>query len=428
MRVSGIFIYPVKSLAGIQLETVEVDELGLASDRRFMVVDENGRFLTQRALPKMALIATAISDDTLTLSARGAGEIRVHRASDPAVPQRTVSVWRSEGLRAEDCGDPAAAWLSAFSGRQMPPRPRGCPVHRPVKNAVGAQADDRVGFADGFPFLVISEGSLADLNDRLVERGGDALPMDRFRPNLVVSGCPAFAEDHWARVRVGKIVLRAAGACARCIVTTTNQQTAVRGVEPLRTLATYRRDANDPTDVNFGQNFIHENKARPAADRRFRHADVSGAELKFRSRSASACSSLALFTRTIGRAQQFVVGTKNDGLPEETIGLERRSLHRFSCAAPTIRSRAHAAPCVSRDVSSSRSSAPSEPVISAACDGAPSHAHPAMPAPSNGAAPRACRTALPKPARDSPPGTFRADNALRCQWAGAAATRWSWSC
>ena len=108
--------------------------------------------------------------------------------------------------------------------------------------------------------LAIGEASLADLNDRLIARGEDALPINRFRPNLVIAGSPAFAEDTWTRFRVGDITFRTAGPCARCIVTTTDQQTAERGKEPLRTLATYRRDPADPTDVNFGQNLIHETK------------------------------------------------------------------------------------------------------------------------------------------------------------------------
>jgi uncharacterized protein YcbX len=120
--------------------------------------------------------------------------------------------------------------------------------------------NDLVNFADGYPFLVIGEASLNELNDRLIGRGEEALPMNRFRPNLVISGSRAFAEDAWPRVRVGEIVLRDAGPCARCVVTTTDQLTTERGPEPLRTLATYRRDAKTPTNVNFGQNLVHETK------------------------------------------------------------------------------------------------------------------------------------------------------------------------
>ena len=259
MHLSSLFIYPVKSLHGLSVASVELDALGLSGDRRFMVVDERGRFLTQRTLPRMALIRTMLTPERLALSAVGAGEIEVGRASDPTAPLRAVKVWKSEGLRAEDCGDAAAVWLGNFLGIACRLVRAGTEFHRPMTKPK-ARAGDVVSFADADPLLVVSESSLANLNDRLLVQGEDPVPMDRFRPNLVVSGCDAFAEDSWPRVRIGEVVLRAGGPCARCVVTTTDQLTAERGKEPLRTLATYRRDAGDPTDVNFGQNFIHETK------------------------------------------------------------------------------------------------------------------------------------------------------------------------
>lgn len=260
MHLSGLFIHPVKSLRSCSVDTAEVDALGLVGDRRFMVVDEHGRFLTQRTLPRMALVATALSADTLTLSTESSGRIEVGRAPDPAAPLRQVSVWKSDDLRAEDCGDAVAAWLSDFLNVKCRLVRIGEAFLRPILKPGKAQPGDRVSFADAYPFLLISEASLHDLNDRMVTRGEEALPMNRFRPNLVIAGCPAFAEDTWPRLRIGDIAFRAGGPCARCIVTTTDQSTAVRGKEPLRTLARYRRDAEDPTDVNFGQNLIHETK------------------------------------------------------------------------------------------------------------------------------------------------------------------------
>lgn len=260
MRLSGLFLYPVKSLRGCAVEAATVDDLGLVGDRRFLVIDENGRFLTQRTLPRMALVATALTADSLTLSAERAGSIRIPRAPDPTVPLRSVTVWKSENLLAEDCGETAAAWLTDFLGVKCRLVRIGEKFLRPILKST-AGPGDRVSFADAFPFLVISEASLADLNDRLVARSEDALPMNRFRPNLVIEGCDPFAEDTWPRFRIGDVVFRAGGPCARCIVTTTDQLTAERGKEPLRTLATYRRDAADPTDVNFGQNLIHETKS-----------------------------------------------------------------------------------------------------------------------------------------------------------------------
>jgi uncharacterized protein YcbX len=131
---------------------------------------------------------------------------------------------------------------------------------RPILKAA-ARPGDAVSFADACPFLVISEASLAQLNDRIQENHGEPVPMNRFRPNLVIDGCDAFTEDTWSRVRIGEGVFRNGGPCARCIVTTAEQLTGERtNKEPLKTLATFRRDAADPTDVNFGVNLIHETK------------------------------------------------------------------------------------------------------------------------------------------------------------------------
>jgi uncharacterized protein len=260
MHLSGIYIYPVKSLRGISLSMANVDDLGFVGDRRFLVVDADGRFLTQRALPEMALITTMLAADTLTLSAAAAGSVSVARSADSAAPLRSVSVWRSEGLLAEDCGDSAAAWLSDFLSMKCRLVRIGEKFRRPILKPDVAGPGDIVSFADSFPFLVISEATLADLNVRLAAQDHAALPMNRFRPNLVVAGCSAFAEDSWARFRIGEVIFRIGGACTRCVVTTTDQESARRGQEPLRTLATYRRDPNEPTDVLFGQNVLHETK------------------------------------------------------------------------------------------------------------------------------------------------------------------------
>ena len=154
-----------------------------------------------------------------------------------------------------------AAWLSTFLAVPCRLVRVGEKFQRPMQKPGKARPGDILSFADGYPFLVTSEASLADLNDRLVARGEDAVPMDRFRANLVITGCTAFAEDTWARFRIGQVIFRAGGPCGRCVVTTTDQLTAERGKEPLRTLAAYRRDAANPTDVNFGQNLIHETKS-----------------------------------------------------------------------------------------------------------------------------------------------------------------------
>ena len=261
MHLTGLFIHPVKSLRASAVASADVDALGFVGDRRFLVVEDHGRFLTQRTLPRMARIATSLSENLLTLSAEGAGTVNVPRASDPTAPLRTVSVWKSEGLQAEDCGDDAANWLGDFLGVKCRLVRIGPAFQRPILKPDVALPGDVVNFADSHPFLIISEASLEDLNGRLVAQGHAALPMNRFRPNLVVTGCPAFAEDSWTRIKVGGMIFRASGPCSRCIMTTTDQFTGERGKEPLRLLATYRRDAADPTDVNFGQNLIHETKS-----------------------------------------------------------------------------------------------------------------------------------------------------------------------
>lgn len=260
MHLSALHLYPVKSLRGISVASAEVDAQGLVGDRRFLVIDATGKFLTQRTLPRMALIDTALSPATLTLSTSSRAPISVPRASDPAAPLRTVSVWKAEGLQAEDCGDAVAAWLSDFLATPVRLVRAGAAFHRPVNKPGKSLPDDVTTFADAQPFMAISEASLHDLNDRIVTRDEDPVPMNRFRPNLVFSGTAPFAEDTWSRFRIGSIVFRAGGPCIRCILPTTDQLTAQRGKEPLRTLATYRRVPGSPSDVIFGQNLYHEVK------------------------------------------------------------------------------------------------------------------------------------------------------------------------
>ena len=272
MHLSGLFIYPVKGLRGFAVNAAEVDALGLVGDRRFLVVDGTGEFLTQRTLPRMAQITTEVAGGHLVLRAEGAGTISVpiHAAASPSL--RTVWIWRSKDLRAEDCGREVSTWLSAFLGVachlvrigpefRRPVLERRAP--RPGETLIEGRVltSDLFNFADGFPFLIISEASLANLNDRLVSTGAEPVPMNRFRPNFVASGVPAFGEDEWPRVRIGDIVFRSGGPCARCIVTTTDQVTGERGTEPLSTLAAYRRDEDDSTRINFGLNLTHETKS-----------------------------------------------------------------------------------------------------------------------------------------------------------------------
>lgn len=260
MRIRSLHIYPVKSFRGCDVASVELDELGFVGDRRFLVVDGKGDFLTQRTVPAMATVSTALTDASLKLSADGHGSVSVPRMSDPNATLLPVTVWRDSGLLAEDAGDEVAEWLT----RVLAVRSRlvriGGRFHRPVPKEA-AQAGDLVSFADAAPILIASKTSLDELNRRIRANGGKPVPMDRFRANLVIEGnCEPFAEEIWPALRIGDVCLRTAGPSIRCIVTTTDQRSGQRGVEPLRTLATFRRVAGGNA-VCFGVNFIQENKS-----------------------------------------------------------------------------------------------------------------------------------------------------------------------
>jgi len=246
--VRALFIYPVKSCQGIQLDRAEVVARGLRRDRRWMIVDAEGTMISQRTEPRLAQVAVRVDEERerLLLNAFGPGALHLPLAPSQGATAR-VRVWSSE-VEALDAGDEASRWASSLLGARasivfMPDQ-----AERPVK-AEYAQKGDVVSFADGFPILVANTASLDDLNARLDR----PVPMNRFRPNVVVDGFAAWAEDQWQRARVGEVPVRLPKPCDRCAITTTDQQTGERGVEPLRTLATFRRTAGK---VYFGVNAI----------------------------------------------------------------------------------------------------------------------------------------------------------------------------
>lgn len=254
--VSGLFIYPIKSCRGISVVKWPVLERGFYADRRWMIVDAAGGFVTQRELPKLALVETALltlvetapGPDHLQLRAPGQPELTLPLTHD-AGEARTVTVWRDQATASVH--PLGSAWFSRYLGAPhelvyMPDSER-----RQV-NLARARPGDLVSFADAYPFLLISEASLADLNARLAE----PVSMARFRPNIVISGTAPFAEDGYARVRVGEISFRGPKRCERCVVTTVNPETGERGSEPLRALAKYRLSDQK---VWFGMNLIHDN-------------------------------------------------------------------------------------------------------------------------------------------------------------------------
>ncbi|WP_116368094.1 MOSC domain-containing protein [Parahaliea mediterranea] len=256
MHLSEIHIYPVKSCGGIALEAVQLDRFGPAGDRRWMVVDEAGGFLSQRQLPAMALLRVAPRDDgSLHLQCAGdlgdGGHCEVPLPGE-AAPLRPVTVW-SDTVLARDAGDGAAAWLTGVLGRAcrlvyMPPD-----CERRVDGAY-ARHGQAVGFADGFPLLLIADASLGELNLRLAADGKPAVPMNRFRPNLVVSGCAPFAEDGWRRLRIGALEFEVAKPCARCAIPSIDQATGQRDPHINRALAAFRRVGGE---ILFGQNLLY---------------------------------------------------------------------------------------------------------------------------------------------------------------------------
>ena len=247
MRLSGLYRYPVKSLRGGALDVMEIGPRGPRHDRHWMLVNEEGRFLTQRELPRMALVRPEILDEGLRLRAPGMFDLEVAAESDEELK---VQVWKDTCI-ARAMSPAADQWLSDFLGVSarlvyLPPDSM-----RQV-DLTYARPGDQTGFSDGFPFLLISQASLDDLNRRM----GLNLPMERFRPNLVVSGCEPYAEDGWKRIRIGDLSFRVVKPCSRCVIPTVNPETGEReGNEPLKTLMSYRKEGNN---VYFGQNLIHD--------------------------------------------------------------------------------------------------------------------------------------------------------------------------
>jgi uncharacterized protein YcbX len=252
LRLTGLNIYPIKATAAIALAESDVDDFGLSYDRRWMVVNPSGEFLSQRIHPRLALVSAAIDGDTLRITAPEMPPLETALHPKETVRSR-VAIW-GDFCVATWVGESAAGWFSEFldctcSLVHMPDR-----VARPADPAY-APKGSRVSFADGYPFLLVSEESLSDLNRRLSE----PVPMNRFRPNLVVAGGEPYAEDEWADIEIGGLGFRVAKPCGRCVVTTTDQATAERGKEPLRTLATYRKRDGE---VMFGQNVVHRGRGR----------------------------------------------------------------------------------------------------------------------------------------------------------------------
>ncbi len=245
----GLYVHPIKSCRGIALQRAQVVATGLAHDREWMLVDSSGRFITQREQSRLTQVATALDDEFLQVGIVGHGDIRL--PLDHEGELREVEVWRSR-VPAFDAGAEAAAFFSGWLG--MPARlVRFDPAQRRYANRAwtGGIAAPNL-FSDGYPVLVLSEASRLDLSARV----GRDLPVERFRPNLLLGNVPAYAEDAAATVQTGGVALRLGKPCTRCLITTLDPDTGeAGGDEPLRTLRSYRYDAG-LRGVTFGRNAV----------------------------------------------------------------------------------------------------------------------------------------------------------------------------
>ena len=246
LKLTQIWIYPIKSLGGISLTSASVMEKGLEYDRRWMLVDESGKFMTQRIYPKMALFKLSIDNAQLTISyAQHALKLDLNK--QPQSQPITVAIWNDTVLAFEV--DPTySQWFSNLLG--IPSRLVYFPEEnsRPVDPRYKVNGE-HVSLADAYPFLIIGQSSLDDLNSRLAE----PVPMNRFRPNFVFTGGEPYEEDTWRNFTIGSARFVGVKPCDRCVLTTVNQDTAEKGVEPLKTLTSYRKRENK---VYFGQNLV----------------------------------------------------------------------------------------------------------------------------------------------------------------------------
>ena len=248
MYLQDIYIYPIKSLGGIRLEESILEERGLKLDRRWMLVDKEGMFLTQRTFSEMALLQVEVEESGLLVFHKNDRSICIQIPFQPQTEFfKSVKIWDDEVI-GQIVDEKVSKWFSSTLGMEcdLVIMPESTERKLSPKYAVN---NESVGFADAMPYLLIGQTSLDELNTRLE----NPVPMDRFRPNLVFAGGNPFEDDAWHKVKVGDAVFKITKPCARCVMTTVNQDTAEKGKEPLKTLATYRTFDNK---VMFGQNML----------------------------------------------------------------------------------------------------------------------------------------------------------------------------
>ncbi len=251
LRLTDLYIYPIKSLGGIRLQRAELTDRGLRHDRRFMLVDETGRFQSQREFPEMALLAVALTDSGLHVSHRTRPLEPLglpHSVTQSLNHAISVTVW-GDALEAVFVSAEADDWFSHALGRPLRLVYMPDATHRPVEPDYALYPGDQTSLSDGYPYLLIGQASLDDLNTYLDQ----PVPMNRFRPNLVFTGAPAYDEDRWTEFRVGDTHFFAVKPCARCNIPGIDQATAQRSPEVLRALNAHRRRG---TKTLFGQNLL----------------------------------------------------------------------------------------------------------------------------------------------------------------------------
>ena len=258
MHLSYLATYPIKSCYRTEAELAEVEPWGLAGDRRWIIVDEQAKLITQREWPAMGRIRPRYSDSGLVLQAAGTEPLEVPFPSGDLAEVRHFHQW----IAATSAGDAAAAWVSGVIERPARLFYLDDPTRRQVDPDFG-NPDDRVSFADGYPLLLTNEASLRAVNDWLVEDGDEPIAMTRFRPNVVVSGAQAWAEDDWIgrRIAIGDVTFRVPKSCERCVLTTIDPETGEKGRQPLRVLGKHRRIGGG---LLFGVNLIPDARGKIA--------------------------------------------------------------------------------------------------------------------------------------------------------------------
>jgi len=251
IRIESLFVYPVKSCGGIELKRAQVNACGLLHDREWMVVTPNGRFITQREVPRLALVKTALRDDALLLTAPGLPRLTLPLVRATRAESTEVTVW-GDTVLASDEGDVAASWFGEHLGRDVRLVRFDQSRARPTDPEWSQGQPGYSAFADGYPVLVLARASLDELNSRLPA----ALPVDRFRPNVVLAGCAPYAEDDIGSLKAGDVSLRLVKPCTRCVIPSIDQATGeLQDDEPMRTLRSYRWHKT-LRGVKFGRNAI----------------------------------------------------------------------------------------------------------------------------------------------------------------------------